>query len=231
MYELFIGNRNYSSWSLRPWALLKARGIPFTEHLVPFEPGSSYDAYRKFSPTGKVPCLRDGDTVVWDSIGIAGYLAERHAGLWPDDRRARTWARCASAEMHAGFGALRSACSMNVGLRVRLREWPAALRGDIRRIEELWNEGLERFGGPFLAGAEFGTVDAFYCPIAVRVQTYDIPLAGPAAAYAQRLLQLPAMREWETAALAEHWRDTAHDEEVLGYGEVVTDLRAPARTT
>jgi glutathione S-transferase len=229
MYELFIGNKNYSSWSLRPWVLMTARGIAFTEHVMPFQPGgSSYESFRKFSPTGKVPCLRDGDLVVWDSLGIAGYLAERHAGLWPDDRRARTWARCAAAEMHSGFNALRNTCGMSLGVRVRLREHPDALRADLRRIDELWTEGLDRFGGPFLAGEQFSIVDAFYCPVAYRVRTYDLALGPRAAAYANHLLQLPAMRQWEAAALAETFRDAAHDDEIRGYGDVIADLRAPA---
>ena len=173
MYELFIGNKNYSSWSLRPWILMKARGIPFQEHLVPFDEGSSFAKFRAFSPTGRVPCLRDGATVVWDSLGIAGYLAESSPDLWPADKVARTWARCATAEMHSGFGTLRQACTMNVGLRIRLHEQPAELVADVARINELWNEGLARFGGPFLAGSEFTIVDAFYCPVAFRVRTYD----------------------------------------------------------
>ena len=228
MYELFIGNKNYSSWSLRPWVLMRERGIEFTEHVMPFQPGSSYESFRAFSPTGKVPCLRDDDTVVWDSIGIAGYLAERHAGLWPDDRRARTWARCAAAEMHSSFAALRNVCGMNLGIRVRLRAWPDALMADLRRIDELWNEGLARFGGPFLAGEQFSIVDAFYCPVAYRIRTYELPLGSRAADYAKRLLALPAMQAWEAAALVEPWRDAAHEEEVLQYGVVVADLRAPA---
>lgn len=228
MYELFIANKNYSSWSLRPWVLMKTLGIPFVEHVVPFKPGSNFEAFRAFSPTGKVPCLRNGELVVWDSLGIAGYLAERHEGLWPDDVIARTWARCATAEMHSGFATLRNHCGMSLGVRVRLREWPAALQADVRRMDELWNEGLARFGGPFLAGKRFGIVDAFFCPVAYRVRTYDIPLGAAARDYVQRLLDLPAMREWESAGLAEPWRDTAHDEEIAQYGDLVTDLRAPA---
>jgi glutathione S-transferase len=227
VYELFIANKNYSSWSLRPWVLLRERAIPFVERIVPFEPGgSSYEAFRAFSPTGKVPCLRDGDTVVWDSLGIAGYLAERHEGLWPADGSARTWARCAAAEMHSGFAALRNTCGMNVGLRVRLRSRPDALVADLRRLDELWSEGLTRYGGPFLAGANFTIVDAFFCPVAYRIQTYGLQLGETAAAYARRLLSLPSMREWETAALAERWRDVMHEDEVLQYGDVVSDLRA-----
>ena len=227
MYELYIGNKNYSSWSLRPWVLMRTRDIAFAERLVPFEAGSSYRTFRAFSPTGKVPCLRDCDTVVWDSLGISEYLAEAHPGLWPDDRAARAWARCATAEMHSGFAALRTHCGMNVGLRVRLRERPPALGADVRRVDELWQEGLERFGGPYLAGPAFGIVDAFYCPVAFRVRTYSIELGPAAAAYATRLLELPAMREWESDGLAEPWRDAAHEDEVLEHGEVVADLRRP----
>lgn len=227
MYELFIGNKNYSSWSLRPWVLLRARGIGFTEHVTPFLPGSSFEAFRRFSPSGKVPCLQDAATTVWDSLAIAEYLAERHPGLWPAGDAARAWARCASAEMHSGFGALRSACGMNVGLRVRLREWPEALLADVRRLEELWLQGLAQSGGPFLTGSEFTVVDAFFCPVAFRVRTYAIPLGAVAADYAERLLQLPAMREWESAALAEPWRDEAHDADILAHGEVIADLRVP----
>ena len=228
VYELYVGNKNYSSWSLRPWVLMKERGIPFVEHVMRFQPGSSFEAFRAFSPTGKVPCLRDGATVVWDSLAIAGYLAEKHSDLWPVDAAARTWARCATAEMHSGFAALRNHCGMNVGVRVRLREWPALLQADVRRLDELWSEGLSRFGGPFLAGPEFGIVDAFFCPVAFRVRTYDVPLGAAAADYAGRLLELPAMREWEADGLAERWRDEAHEAEILQYGDVLADLRAPA---
>jgi len=228
MYELFIGNKNYSSWSLRPWVLLRARAIPFVEHVRPFARGSNFDAFRAFSPSGKVPCLRDGDTVVWDSLGISEFLAERHPGLWPANAAARTWARCAAAEMHSGFATLRNVCTMNVGLRVRLHAQPPALVADIGRIDELWSEGLARFGGPFLAGADFTVVDAFYCPVAYRVRTYGLQLSAGAAAYAQRLLELPAMREWETAALAEPWREVDHEAEALQVGVVTADHRAPA---
>jgi glutathione S-transferase len=228
MYELFIGNKNYSSWSLRPWVLLRARAIPFVEHVRPFARGSNFDTFRAFSPSGKVPCLRDGDTVVWDSLGISEFLAERHPGLWPADAAARTWARCAATEMHSGFATLRNVCTMNVGLRVRLHAQPPALVADIDRIDELWSEGLARFGGPFLAGADFSVVDAFYCPVAYRVRTYGLQLSAGAAAYAQRLLELPAMREWEAAALAETWREVDHEAEALQVGVVTADHRAPA---
>jgi glutathione S-transferase len=228
MYELYIGNKNYSSWSLRPWVLLRTHGVPFVEHVKPFAQGSNFDAFRAFSPSGKVPCLRDDKTVVWDSLGISEYLAERHPGLWPAATEARAWARCAAAEMHSGFATLRNICTMNVGLRVRLHAWPPALLADVRRIDELWSEGLERFGGPFLAGAAFTAVDAFYCPVAYRVRTYGVELSAPATAYAQRLLELPAMRDWESAALAETWREVDHEAEATQVGVVTADYRATA---
>jgi glutathione S-transferase len=196
--------------------------------MKPFRHGSNWEAFRAFSPSGKVPCLRDGDTVVWDSLGIAEFLAERHPGLWPAGPAARTWARCAAAEMHSGFGALRQVCTMNVGLRVRLHAQSAALQADIRRIDELWSEGLTRFGGPYLAGAEFTVVDAFYCPVAYRVRTYGIELSGAAAQYAARLVELPSMRAWEAAALRETFRETDHEAEVLQAGTILADYRVPA---
>src|SRR3954464_4457289 len=130
MYQLYIANRNYSSWSLRPWLLMRELGIAFSEHLEPFADGSSFDAFRKFSPNGKVPCLHDEQTVVWDSLGITEYLAERHPHVWPQHPQSRAWARCATAEMHSGFNALRQHCTMNCGIRVRLSSYPDALKRD-----------------------------------------------------------------------------------------------------
>lgn len=230
MYQLYIANKNYSSWSLRPWLLLSALGIPFDERLVPFNDDSAanWRAFREFSPNGKVPCLHDGAVVVWDSLAIAEYLAERHADVWPSDPVARAWARCAAAEMHSGFSALRSHCGMNCGVRVRLRPGlPAALDADIARIDELWSDGLRRFGGPFLAGAGFTAVDAFFAPVAFRVQTYGIKLGEAAGAYAQRLLDQPGMRRWYADAVQESWRDAGHEQDVLRSGELLQDLRVP----
>jgi glutathione S-transferase len=225
MYTLHIGNKNYSSWSLRPWALMSALGIPFQERLHVFGPafGGKADAR---SPTGKVPCLHDGARIVWDSLAIAEYLAERHAGVWPTDADARAWARCAAAEMHSGFQTLRDICSMSCGIRVKLDSHPDALKKDVARIAELFNDGLTRFGGPFLAGDAFGAVDAFYCPVAFRVQTYGLELPKPAADYVNRLLALPSMKRWYEAALAEPYRDSPHEEEIAASGRVTQDLRA-----
>lgn len=226
MYELLIANKNYSSWSLRPWVLMTALGIPFREKLIPFPTGPSYSTYKPFSPTGRVPCLLNGAEQVWDSLAIVEYLAERHDGVWPADQQARTWARCAAAEMHSGFNALRNLCGMNCGIRVELAEQPASLQADIARIGELWSEGLQRFGGPFLAGKNFTAVDAFFCPVAFRQQSYGLSFGPVADAYAQRLRDLPAMRDWYAAALAEPWREAAHEAETVGAGRLVEDLRA-----
>jgi len=225
MYRLFIANKNYSSWSLRPWVLMRALDIGFEEVMNPFVEGSNFENFRHFSPSGRVPCLHDGATVVWDSLAIAEYLAERHDGVWPEDSAARTWARCAACDMHSGFFALRNACSMSCGHRVKLASVDATLQADIDRLDELWSEGLGRFGGPWLAGQRFTAVDAFYAPVAFRAQTYDLSLSGPARAYADRLLAHPAMVEWYEAALAEPWRDEGHDMEVSAVGTILEDLR------
>ena len=228
MYTLHIANKNYSSWSLRPWVLLTELGIPFEEKLTPFLGGtsSSWQAFRGFSPTGKVPCLHDGDTVVWESLAIAEYAAESHPRVWPADARARAWARGAAAEMHAGFSQLRSRCPMNCGIRLRLHEIPPALARDIDRVQELWDEGLQRFGGPFLAGDAFTAVDAFYAPVTFRIQSYQLAMDDASRAYVQRMLALPSMRRWYDAALKETWRDPDHEQETLQQGVLLEDLRA-----
>ena len=230
MYTLYIGNKNYSSWSLRPWVLMRELGVPFEERLTPFAPSGNWERFRQFSPAGMVPCLHDGATVVWDSLAIAEYLAERHVGVWPADPGARAFARCAAAEMHSGFSVLRNSCSMSCGIRVRLHEIGPALRRNLDRLAELWGEGLSRFGGPFLSGSAFTAADAFYAPVAFRVQTYALDLPGIAGAYARRLLDLPAMKTWYAAALQEPLRDEAHEREILEGGTVLQDLRAPARS-
>lgn len=227
MYLLHIANKNYSSWSLRPWVLMKASGISFKEELHRFDHKVAIE-FRKFSPAGKVPCLIDGDTVVWDSLAITEYLAERHAGIWASDPTARAWSRCAAAEMHSGFGVLRNQHGMNVGVRVAVASRSPELLADIDRINALWNEGIARFGGPFLAGKDFTAVDAFYAPVAYRFQTYGIAPKGAAATYMHHLLNHPSMREWEAAALAEDFRDLPHDADLLLAGNVTADFRAPA---
>jgi len=226
MYNLYIGNKNYSSWSLRPWVLLSELGIPFREIVVPFGGVANPDAFRAFSPTGKVPCLLDGATTVWDSLAITEYVGERHAGVWPAEAQARAWARCAAAEMHSGFQALRNDCGMNCGIRVKLRTVSPALQRDLSRLEVLWADGLAKFGGPFLTGARFCAADAFFAPVAFRVQSYDPPLGAAARRYVSQLLDLPSMKQWYAAALAETWRDEEHEVEARAGGEWLEDLRA-----
>jgi len=226
MFDLYVGNKNYSSWSLRPWVLMRELDIPFREIVVPFGGAANPDAFRAFSPTGKVPCLVDGPITVWDSLAITEYVAERHAGVWPAEIVARAWARCAAAEMHSGFQALRNTCGMNCGLRIRLHAIDAGLDRDLRRLERLWADGLGRFGGPFLTGTRFCAADAFFAPVAFRIQTYDPPLDADARRYVSQLLALPSLQQWYAAALAETWRDAEHEDEVRGVGVWTQDLRA-----
>ncbi len=226
MYDLYIANKNYSSWSLRPWVLMRELKIGFRDHLLAFGQESSWQSFRKISPTGKVPCLVDGDTVVWDSLAIAEYLAEKHEGVWPVNAVARAWARSAAAEMHSGFGELRNRCSMTCGQRILLNEIPVALQRELDRLGALWNEGLRRFGGPFLAGGTFTAADAFYAPVTFRVQSYGLTLDPASAAYADRVLNTGAMREWYAGALKETLRDEPHEADALQAGRVLQDLRA-----
>ncbi len=224
-YTLVTANRNYSSWSLRPWVLMRALGIAFEDRIEPFLAPENYDAFRMFSPTGQVPVLIDGERTVWDSLGIALYLAERHDGVWPSDGDARAWAVCAAAEMHGGFAALRNERTMNVGVRVDPVRGSDALDRNVARVTELWAEGLGRFGGPWLAGAEFTAVDAFYAPVAFRVRTYGIDVGPQGLAWVERIIAHPAMREWEDAALAETWREAGHEAELAASGSIIADFR------
>jgi glutathione S-transferase len=207
---------------------MKVLDIPFREKLTPLLAGSCWDEYRKFSPNGLVPCLYDDETVIWESLAIVEYLAEQFDGVWPRYSDARTWARCATAEMHAGFFTLRNDCSMNCGVRVKINSISPALQHDLDRLDELWNEGLERFQGPFLAGQSFTAVDAFFAPVAFRVQTFDLPLSDGATDYAQRLLSLDAMRNWYADALAEPWREESHETTISDSGTIINDFRVVA---
>ena len=225
MLKLYIANKNYSSWSLRPWVLMRELSIPFKECLVPFPSSGGRTDYHEFSPTGRVPCLVDGGMTVWDSLAITEYLAESFPGVWPADRQARAWSRSAAAEMHSGFAHLRDTCSMNCGVRIRIPDYPPATLGDWTRIDSLWNEGLSRFGGPFLAGDAFSAADAFFAPLAFRVQTYTPPLSARCAAYAKTLLDLRSMQDWYEAALREPWREAGHELEARRAGEWLQDLR------
>ena len=211
--HLYIGNKNYSSWSMRPWLLMKHAGIAFEERALRLDWAESSpfkQTLLAIAPTGRVPLLVDDGFAVWDSLAIAEYLAEQHPEkrLWPADRLQRARARSLCAEMHSGFGDLRNAFVMNieaelgdVGARV-LREQPKAA-ADVARIDAMWTVALERSGGPFLFG-EFCIADAFYAPVCSRFKTYALPLGSAAAAYAERVRALPAFTEWADAARAEH---------------------------
>jgi glutathione S-transferase len=224
-YTLITANRNYSSWSLRPWILMKSLGIGFEDRLEPFTDTTNYSAFRSFSPTGQVPALLHDGQTIWDSLGITLYLADRHEGVWPTDGTARAWAQCSVAEMHSGFAALRNDCTMNVGVRVKPKPMSDALKANVERLQELWGEGLTRFGGPWLAGARFSAVDAFFAPVAFRVRTYGLDV-GAGQAWVETMLAHPAMQQWEREALAESWREIAHEDELRACGEIIADYRS-----
>jgi glutathione S-transferase len=219
--QLVIGNKNYSSWSMRPWVLATHFGLPFDEvklRFDSFEPGSEFKRrIGELTPTARVPVLVDGDLAIWDSLAIAEYLAEKfpQAGLWPRDARQRARARSVVAEMHSGFGALRSHFGMNiearlpeVGTRV-LAEEPAA-RADVARMAALWESALAASGGPFLFGG-FSIADAFFAPVATRFRTYGLPASPAAAAYIERVLASPGTAAWVRDALEE--KDFCPEEE------------------
>ncbi|AEV25094.1 glutathione S-transferase [Azospira oryzae PS] len=208
MLQLVIGNKNFSSWSLRPWLLLKQAGLPFREIPVRLRQADTKAQILAHSPSGKVPALIDGDLTVWDSLAICEYLAEKaslnHVDLWPADPKARAEARSVSAEMHSGFAALRQQMSMEVAAsRPGEGQTPEVL-ADIARIAALWTSCRERFAaaGPFLFG-DFSVADAMYAPVAFRFHTYGVELPPLAAAYRDTLLALPAMQEWAAGARAE----------------------------
>ena len=205
---LIIGNKNYSSWSMRPWIAMKVAGIAFEEKVIPlYEPGSR-EQILQYSPAGKVPVLIDGDQRVWESLAILEYLAEKfpNVKLWPADPRARSHARIVATEMHAGFQALRKNCPMNLWLPVKSRPLPDDVIENVRRIEVMWNDCRTRFGqgGPFLFG-NFGAADAMYAPIVSRLHTYGASVDAVTRSYMDAVMALPAWSEWRAAALRETW--------------------------
>ena len=226
-YTLITGNRNYSSWSLRPWVLMKALGIGFEDRLEPFTKPDNYSDFRAFSPTGQVPVLIDGARTIADSLGIALYLAERHPGIWPANEEARIFAQSATCEMHGGFGHLRNDCTMNVGVRVSPKPMSEGLQRNVARLREIFECGLAAFEGPWLAGAEFSAVDAFYAPVAFRIRTYGLDV-GAGQAWVDHVLSHPAMRDWEAQALAEDWREASHEAELAAAGIITADYRRSA---
>jgi glutathione S-transferase len=211
--KLYIGNKNYSSWSLRPWVVMTHFGIPFEEVRLTLsldEDSAMKRTLAPLTPAGRVPLLVDGELAVWDSLAIVEYLAERfpeHA-IWPRERGRRARARSLCAEMHAGFGALRELWPMNVELRMpevgrRTLLESAALRRDVARVESLWRDALAASGGPFLMGA-FGALDAYYAPVVLRFRSYAPQLAADVAGYVERVCASPAVARWIDEALAEH---------------------------
>lgn len=215
MLTLYIGNKNYSSWSLRPWVLMKQAGIAFEERKIRFgnlhHPESEFKrAALQINPAGQVPVLVDEGFAVWDTLAIIEYLHERfpQRGVWPADAQLRARARSICAEMHSGFGALRTHCPMNVEARLPdigalvWRDRPA-VRTDVERIVAMWTELLQRQGGPMLFGA-FSAADAFYAPVCLRLRNYELPVPDPIRDYIDRVLALPAVQAWVEDALAEH---------------------------
>lgn len=218
MLTLYIGNKNYSSWSLRPWLLLKHFEIPFTEQLVSIAGRAFNPALKPISGSGRVPSLHDDGFQIWDSLAIAEYLAEQHPQMWPADARARARARSICAEMHSSFTNLRPAMPMNLKLKLKGKTPSPEVQRDIDRLVEIWEEARQHFAnseGPYLFGA-FSVADAMFAPVIWRFHTYNVPLTGSAAAYRDCLLAHPAMQQWHAAALSEteahaQWDDLASE--------------------
>lgn len=208
MLKLVMGNRNYSSWSLRAWLVLAQTGAPFDEQLIPLDLPGTAEEIRRSSPSGRVPCLVADGLVVWDSLAIAEYLHERFpaAQLWPADAAARAVARSISAEMHAGFTELRTRMPMDIRQKRPGPERSPALDQDVARVQQIWRECRERFGqgGPFLFGP-FGIADAMYAPVVTRFRTYGVALEGEPARYAEAVWRYPAMQRWVEGARQEPW--------------------------
>jgi glutathione S-transferase len=207
MPTLVIANKCYSSWSLRPWLLMKQFGIAFDEILIPLDLPDTKAKVLRHSPAGKVPILVDGDVTVWESIAIMEYAGDAFgAPVWPSDRKARAMARAVAAEMHAGFSALRSACPMNLGKKYPSRDRGEGVARDVARFSEIVRDARERFGqgGPFLFGA-FSAADSMFAPLVTRLDTYSIDLDPRTRAYADAILSLPAFRDWRSEALKEAW--------------------------
>jgi len=205
---LIIGNKNYSSWSLRPWIAMRTAGIAFTERVISLDDPAFKPTLLQFSPAGKVPVLVDGDVRVWESLAILEYLAERFpaAGLWPADAAARAHARAIAAEMHAGFVPLRRQCPMNFWRPVLRRELTAEAAANVARIDAMWSDCRTRFGagGPFLFGAS-SAADAMYAPVVSRFHTYGVEVGAAARAYMEAVMALSAWAEWQAAAVREPW--------------------------
>jgi glutathione S-transferase len=227
--HLYIGNKVYSSWSLRPWIVMKAKGIAFEETLVQLRAADFPAHVKMFSPSGKVPCLVDGDVTVWDSLAIIEYLAEKfpETGIWPKDAKARAHARAISSEMHAGFQALRQACPMAITQRFAAKPLAADVAANVTRVTAIWHEARTKFGastgGPFLYG-EFSAADGMYAPVVSRFHSYSIKVDAVSQAYIDAMRAHPAYQAWVAEAAAEPWVLAQNETET-----VIEDLRAKPR--
>jgi glutathione S-transferase len=203
---LYVGNKNYSSWSFRPWIAMEAAGVPFKDVVIPFDFAAGNPEFRKISPTGRVPVLHHGEVRVWESLAIIEYVAELfpEAGIWPKDRAARAEARAISMEMLSGFRALRGACPMNIRRTPGEIDLPEGVSDDVARIEAIWKAALARSGGPFLYGG-FSAADAMYAPVVNRFEIYRLTKDETVLAYMARVKAHPAWQKWQAAALAEPW--------------------------
>lgn len=207
-YTIVIGNKNYSSWSMRPWLVLDHFGFDYEEELVPLDQEDTRSRLLTYTPAAKVPVLLNGPFAIWDSLAIIEYLAEANPdkAIWPADERERARARSLSAEMHSGFSALRRACPMNLRKQFKWkpRGGPKAQK-DVERIEDMVRDQMYRSGGPFLFGEEFGAVDAMYAPVCTRLATYAWPMSDTLKAYVEKVLRQPSVARWREAALQESW--------------------------
>ncbi len=204
--KLFVANKNYSSWSFRPWLALRVKNISFDEVFVPFDMPNGNPEFAKFSPTNKVPVLQDGDLTVWESLAILEYLADRFpsAGLWPGGTADRAMARSVASEMHTGFLALRSECPMNMRREHKALQVSDGVHRDVRRITEIWRDCLDRSGGPFLFGG-FTNADAMFGPVVNRLAIYRLSDDPAVRSYSESMTSLPAWNEWQEAGRAEPW--------------------------
>jgi len=226
---LHIGNKNYSSWSLRVWLLMRELAIPFNEVLHPFDVISGNEVeFKTFAPNARVPCLHDQGQVVWDSLAIFEYLAESWP-VWPNQSAARIYSRSVCAEIHSGFEAIRSQCPMNCALEIRVDDVPVEVERDLRRLDDVMVEGLTTFGGPFIGGGSFSGIDAFLAPMLLRISGYHLPLSRAARDYQTLLLARPGLTQWVKEAREEPWREPIEDETSLARGELVNDFRPRPR--
>ena len=214
MLKIVLGNKRYSSWSLRPWLALKQTGAAFEEQVVPLDMPDTAQNIRKYSPSGRVPALLDGELTIWDSLAICEYLSEKfpYQKLWPAAPADRARARSISAEMHSGFTNLRNDCSMKILEQYPARQLRAETQADVDRIVALWTECLQKSGGPFLFGAQPCIADAMYAPVVSRFRTYSIPVSGKAKAYCDAVWAWPALQDWVAGARAETLRARFHED-------------------